>query len=162
MSRRALSTVAIAGVVGVAVVAAVTMLGSAEEPPEPAMRTPGSPQFPDRVFDVRRGDPVNVVLWRQSTAKRCLAISGDPYLTSSFCPESSVIRSSGAYTVLSPVEGEAVSLVVGFLPSGAARAVATAGDSSAIGESRGPLFLVVLAPGALGPSGDEPVAVEFG
>ena len=88
-----------------------------------------------------------------------LAISGDPYLSSTLCEPPA---SRGVYTVVSPLEGEAPSLVIGLLPEGRSRAVVTAGGVGALGESRESAFVVVLAPGALGPAGDVPVEVEFG
>jgi hypothetical protein len=87
---------------------------------------------------------------------------GKPYLSSRYCPPLDTIRSSRAFTVLSPLEGDAPPLVVGFLPGDTSRVAVTAGDSKAIGESRKPLFLAVLPPDALGPTGSNTVKVEFG
>ncbi len=151
-------------VVGAAVLVGITVVargtgGEArvtEQPTAPSTGTPG------RVFAVLRGDPVNVDLRKAKGGKRCIAISGEPYLSSRFCPPLRSIRASGAYTVMSPVEGDAPSLVLGFLPRARSRAAVTAEGSKALAESRGPLFLAVLAPGALGPAGDGAVRVEFG
>jgi hypothetical protein len=109
---------------------------------------------------VAGGDPVTVDV-RRLGSKGCLAISGDPYLTSTSCFALSSARSTGVYTVISPVEGDAPSLVVGFLPDRARRAVITVGDAPTLGKTRARIFLAELGPGALGPNGDRPVDVEF-
>ena len=105
---------------------------------------------------------MNVDVLLGDNAQRCLAISGDPYLSSTLCEPPPSESSRGVHTVVSPVEGDAPPLVIGLLPEGRSRAVVTAGEFGALGESRGPVFMVVLARNALGPAGDEPVKVEFG
>jgi hypothetical protein len=158
---RSLVTAALVVVVGTATVLGATVLARERGAGDPDVREP-VPQAPGRVFAISRGDSVNVDLVRGTPTTRCIAISGSPYLSSRYCPPLDTIRSRKAFTVLSPIEGDAPPLVIGFLPSGTSRVAVTAGDSKAIGETRKPLFLAVLAPAALGPTGEEPVTVEFG
>ena len=161
------SAAALAALGGLALVAGAVVLAVARESGESdtsgeSTSDPVRPQ--GRLFAVSRGDPVNVDLLRGENAGRCIAISGDPYLSLSLCDPLTSGASRGAYAVASPVEGrsDAPSLVIGFLPTGKSRAVVTAGELGTIGESRETVFVAVLAPGALGPEGDEPVEVEYG
>lgn len=163
--RTRVTAAVVAAVVGLALVAAVIVVAVTRDSGQ-ADSSRGSTSKPVRsqirAFAVSRGDPVNVDVTPGDDARRCLAISGDPYLSSALCEPPNAESSRGVYTVVFPVEGEAPSLVIGLLPEGKSRAVVTAGGVGALGESRETAFVVVLPPGALGPAGDEPVKVEFG
>ena len=156
---------ALVAVVGLVLVAVVGALAAAQKS-EQSRSDGGSTSMPlrsqIRAFAVSRGDPVNVAVLPGDAAQRCLAISGQPYLSSTVCEPAPSESSRGVYTVVFPIEGNAPPIVIGLLPQGRSRAVVTAGGVGALGESREMAFMVVLPHNALGPAGDEPVKVEFG
>ena len=156
------AVVAVGGLALVAVVGALAVARDAEQSDTGGGSTSNPVRSQIRAFAVRRGDPVNVDLLPGDDAQRCLAISGDPYLSSTLCEPPTSESTRGVYTVMSPVDGDAPPLVIGLLPEGRTRAVVTAGGFGALGESRETVFMVVLMRNALGPAGDQPVEVEFG
>ena len=156
------AVVALGGLALVAVVGALALARKSEQSDAGVASTSNPVRSQIRAFAVHRGDPVNVDLLPGNDAQRCLAISGDPYLSSTLCEPPTSESSRGVYTVVSSVEGDAPPLVIGLLPEGRSRAVVTAGGFGALGESRETVFMVVLARNALGPAGDEPLKVEFG
>jgi hypothetical protein len=154
---RTLAALLAAGGVAAAAIALALMSGG--ETQSATTDGPSPVVTQGRIFDVARGDPLNVDL-TGSGPRRCLAVSGEPYLSSRFCFALSSARTTGTFTALAPVDDPGPTLVVGFLPRSTDRAVVKAGESSAIGESRGSVFLAVLGQREL--EAGEAIQVEFG
>lgn len=116
---------------------------------------------PGRAFSADTGSPVDVDVERGEGNSLCIAISGDPYLSSSLCSTQSAIEERGAYTIAAPVEGNGAVLVVGLVPVGARRVLVTTRGATTLGALSGRVFLAKLPSGALDATGEEAVSVRF-
>ena len=153
--------VVMGAVAGMLAVSALAVALSRQETPSGRKVGTGEVGSPGRVFATDRGDPIDVDLVQGANGTRCIGISGEPYLTSRYCPPQATIESGRAYTALSPVEGEEPSVLVGFLPRGRTRVLVSLDGVSALGRTQEGLFLVILRPGALDAAGGTKLTVEF-